>query len=375
MPWHDANILFRQRHGMVWVMLGAGLVLLVVGGEFLVRGASRLAANLGVPPLLVGLTVVAMGTSAPELAVGIGAAFAGRADIVIGNVVGSNILNVLLILGMSAVIVPLTVARTLIRLDVPLMIGASILTLLLSLNGVFSRVEGTILLLGFIGYNAFQIVQARREIKLADDEFERHYGRRPEQKPRIGMQIALIVAGLLLLVQGADWLVESSVAIAQRMGVSELVIGLTVVAIGTSLPEIATSLIAALRGERDIAVGNIVGSCLFNLLCVLGLTAMVSPQPILVSDAALYFDVPVMTAVAIACLPIFATGHQISRWEGSVFLVYYFAYTAYLLLDAAAHDALPMFSAMMLRFVLPITILALSVVAWRNWQARRGARA
>lgn len=358
---------------MVWLTLAAGLLLLIFGAELLVRGASRLAASYGVPPLLVGLTIVAMGTSAPELAVAIGAAFNGRPEIVIGNVVGSNILNVLLILGMSALIVPLTVARELIRLDVPLLIGASVLTFVLAYNGHFSRFEGSVLLLGFFAYNAFQIIQAKRQRPLENDEFERAFGKPRGALARLWRNIALILGGLGLLILGANWLVDSAVSIAAAAGVSELVIGLTVVAIGTSLPEIATSLIAALRGERDIAVGNIVGSCLFNLLCVLGFAAVLAPTPIAVSDAALHFDLPVMTAVAIACLPIFATGHQIARWEGAVFLAYYIAYTAYLLLDAAHHDALPIYSDMMLRFVLPITVLTMALVAWRNWKQRTQA--
>jgi len=349
---------------MTIVLLIAGLVLLVGGAELMVRGASRLALGLGVSPLLVGLTVMAYGTSAPELAISVGAAVNGQPDIAMGNVIGSNIANVLLILGISALVTPLVVARQLVWLDVPIMVGVSILVLILAWDGHLSRGTGVALLAGAVAYTLLQIYMARRESPAGSD---------PQQKIHtpLWQNLLLLAVGLALLVVGARWLVSSAVTIAQALGVSELVIGLTVVAIGTSLPELATSVIAALRGERDMAVGNIVGSNLFNLLMVLGAAVALSPGGMAVSAAAVHFDLPVMTAVAVACLPIFFTGHCIQRWEGALFLGYYVAYTAYLLLDAAGHDALPAFSQAMMLFVVPLTVITLMVVTVRALRSRR----
>ena len=343
----------------------AGIVLLIGGAELLVRGASRLASAVGISPLVIGLTVVAFGTSAPELAVSIQASLAGQADIALGNVVGSNIANVLLILGISALIVPLVVSAQLVWLDVPLMIGASVLLLLLALDGTIGRWDGALLFAGIAAYTGFLIRQSRRETAAALVS-----GAEPEASTGGGGWLSnalLVLVGLALLVLGSRWLVNGAVQVATLLGVSQLIIGLTVVAVGTSLPEIATSVLASLRGERDIAVGNVVGSNLFNILSVLGISAMVAPAGVPVAHAALTFDIPVMIAVAVACLPIFFTGHLIARWEGAVFLAYYIAYTMYLVLDATNHDALPAFSSAMLVFVLPLTAVTLGILAARAW--------
>jgi cation:H+ antiporter len=199
-------------------------------------------------------------------------------------------------------------------------------------------------------------------------------GEAVEGADRTWLNLGLIVIGLVLLVLGSQWLVSAAITIATAMGVSELVIGLTIVAAGTSMPEVATSITAALRGQRDIAVGNVVGSNLFNILAVLGLTAMVAPGGLPVSDAAINFDYPVMIAVAVACLPIFFVGYTIQRWEGSVFLAYYVAYTVYLVFDATDHDALPAFSTAMMMFVVPLTVITLAVVLWREMRRRRGLK-
>jgi cation:H+ antiporter len=352
--------------------LVAGLALLLGGAELLVRGASRLALRLGMAPLVIGLTVVAFGTSAPELAIGIGAAWRGEPDIALGNVVGSNIANVLLILGVSALVTPMVVQRQLVRLDVPVMLAVSIGVLAMALDGVLGRIEGLLLIAAGIVYLVVMLRLARRgnDDIAAAAEADVPDAATARQAP--WWRHALLVAGgLVLLVVGSHWLVEGAVGIAQVMGLSELVIGLTVVAIGTSLPELATSVMAALRGERDLAVGNIVGSNLFNLLFVLGAATAIAPEGIAVSGPALNFDLPVMTAVAAACLPIFFTGHCIQRWEGGLFLGYYVAYTAYLLLDAADHDALPAFSTMMMAFVVPLTVVTLVVVTARALRERR----
>ena len=345
-----------------------GLVALLIGAEALVRGASRLAAATGLSPLVIGLTVVALGTSAPELAVGLDAVHRGASGIAIGNVVGSNITNVLLILGISALVTPLVVSRQLVWLDVPVMIGCSLLVLGLAYDGDISRIEGAGLVMTGVVYIGWLIRIARRESAAAA---ESNGAPPPRGRWSWAVDVALVLGGLGLLVLGARWLVQSAVTIAQALGLSELVIGLTVIAVGTSLPEIATSVMAAFRGQRDLAVGNIVGSNVLNLLVVLGLTAAFAPAGIAVNAAAITFDMPVMIATAVACLPIFFTGHCIQRWEGAVFLGYYVAYTAYLLLDAAGHDALPAFSIAMMQFVLPLTAITLVIVVMRALRQRR----
>ena len=347
------------------LMFVLGLVALVIGAEVMVRGASRLAVSWGISPLVVGLTVVAFGTSAPEMAVSVDAALSGSSDLAIGNVVGSNIANVLLILGISALVAPLLVAEQIIRQEIPVMIGASLLVLVLALDGSIGGIEAALLVVLVIAYTVFLVVQSRRASQATSDEFsteiptsqwDRHWG----------VQVALVLGGLALLVLGADWLVGAAVVFAKMMGVSDLVIGLTVVAVGTSMPEIATSLIAALRGQRDIAVGNVVGSNIFNLLAVLGAAGMVSASGLSVPEAARNFDLWVMLAVAFACLPILLTGHEIARWEGAVFLGYYAAYVLYLVLAAQQHASLPAYSSIMLSYVMPLTVVTLVVSFMRR---------
>jgi cation:H+ antiporter len=343
----------------------AGGMLLVAGAELLVRGASRLAIGLGISPLVIGLTIVAYGTSSPELAVSIGSAYGGAAGLAMGNVVGSNIFNVLLILGLSALIAPLVVAQPLVRRDVPLMIGVSVLVLLLALDGRIGRVDGLLLTVGTVAYTVFLIRQSRRDSLQIQAEYEEAFGRGRSHARRWLSNAGLAAAGLVLLLAGARWLVEAAVTTASFLGVSDLVIGLTIVAAGTSLPEVATSVMASVRGERDIAVGNVVGSNIFNILAVLGVTAVVAPEGVHVSPGALTFDIPVMIAVAVATLPIVFTGYAIVRWEGAVFLAYYLAYMLYIVLDATEHAAFAPFSAAMAWFILPLTGLTLAVVTWR----------
>ncbi len=357
------------------VLFLIGLVGLITGAELLVRGASRLAIGFGISPLVVGLTVVALGTSSPELAVSIGSAMSGQADIALGNVVGSNIFNVLLILGLSASIGALVVAQQLIRLDVPLMIGVSILPLLFGLDGKIGRLDGLLLFAGIVAYVVFAIHQSRKETQQVAAEYDREFGQGGQMGPRqVVIQIALVIAGLALLVVGARWLVNGAVAMARSLGLSELIIGMTVIAAGTSLPEVATSVIASLRGERDIAVGNVVGSNIFNILAVLGLTAAAAPDGVTVPSSALRFDIPFMIAVSVACLPIFFTGYRIARWEGVLFLGYYVAYTLYLVLDATGHDALPAYSTVMFEFVAPLTAVTLLVLVVRTLRENKARR-
>ncbi|HEV2125286.1 MAG TPA: calcium/sodium antiporter [Chloroflexota bacterium] len=347
---------------MIVVLFIVGLVLLVVGAEVLVRGASRLAAAIGISPLVVGLTVVAFGTSSPEFAVSAQSAWAGQADIALGNVVGSNIFNVLLILGASALITPLVVSAQLVQREVPLMIAVSLLVLVLGWDGAIGRLEGVLLFAGIIAYTWFSIRESRRESRAVQEEYAQEFGDEAERRhPHWVLDVLMIVGGLAMLALGARWLVDGAVVFARAFGVSELLIGLTIIAAGTSLPEVATSLLAAIRGERDIAVGNVVGSNIFNILAVLGFAGMISPDPVAVAPSALAFDIPAMIGVAIACLPVFFTGHLISRWEGALFLAYYVGYVLYLILAATQDPLLPTFTAAMTLFVLPLTAITLAV--------------
>ena len=342
----------------------AGLVALIAGAEALVRGASKLALALGLSPLVVGLTIVAFGTSSPELAVSVGAALDGRTELALGNVVGSNIFNVLFILGLSALLAPLVVDRQLIRQEVPIMVGLSALVLWMAMDLGISFADGAVLLGALLAY----IVLLYRQGKNAapSEVSDALLSNAPGLLSRLPVQLALIVVGLAMLVLGSRWLVDAATTFATMLGVSPLVIGLTIVAAGTSLPEVATSVIAALRGEREIAVGNVLGSGIFNLGAVLGISAMVSGTGLQVPPSLLAFDLPVMLAVAVACLPVLFTGHLIARWEGAVFLGYYVAYTAYLVLNAQQHDALEEFTLVMRTVVIPLTVLTLAAVAWRE---------
>ncbi|ASC73438.1 Putative antiporter CaxA [Halomicronema hongdechloris C2206] len=353
----------------ILALLSGGLLLLL-GAECLVRGAARLAILIGLSPLVIGLTIVAYGTSAPELAVSIQAALANQGDIALGNVLGSNIFNVLMILGLSAVAMPLTVAQQLIRLDVPILIGVSGLLLLFALDGTLHASDGVILLGGSIVYTLFLVVQSRGEQDCqVQAEYAEAYGRgKPSLRAWVINPLLVVIGGSFLVV-GSRLLVRGAVAIAQGLGLSELVIGLTIIAAGTSLPELATSVVASLRGERDIAVGNVIGSNIFNILSVLGAAAVFSWDGIPVAASALRFDLPIVVVVAVACLPIFATGNVISRWEGLLFLGYYVAYSAYLIFRAADYEHIALFSRVMLLFVIPLTLITVVTIAWR-WLGR-----
>jgi cation:H+ antiporter len=343
-------------HAIFFVL---GLLALVAGAEALVRGASKIALSLGVSSLVVGLTIVAFGTSAPEVAVSVGAVLNGSTDIAIGNVVGSNIFNVLFILGASAVIAPLVVHSQIIRQEVPIMIGASLLLLVVVLDGRLGAWDSALFLALLAGYTFFLIRQSRAETQEIRDEYDGAVRREGGWDSHWVVQLGLIVAGLALLVLGSNWLVDAAVAFARALGVSDLVIGLTIIAAGTSMPEVATSITAAIRGERDIAVGNVVGSSTFNILGCLGVSGLASGAGLTIAPAVMNFDIWVMLAVALACLPVFVAGREIGRGKGVLFLAYYAAYVAYLILDARGHDLLPKFSAVMIGFVLPITIVTL----------------
>ncbi len=340
---------------MTWLMLVAGLVLLVIGADTLVKGAARLASAFGVPTLVIGLTVVAFGTSAPELAVSVKAAYAGQAELAIANAVGSNIFNVLFILGVSALIMPLIISKQLIRQDVPIMVMVSVLVFWFVQDGQISRIEASILFIGLIAYTAFLFYQGKSQNakETEDDEIAELI---KEPKP-MWQSAALVVGGLVLLVLGARWLVQSAIELATAWGVNEAVIGLTIVAAGTSLPEVVTSIVATIRGERDIAVGNVVGSNIFNILCVLGLSGLVSPTPLLAGAQMASIDIPVMVAVALLCVPFFFAGAILNRIEGALFLLCYTAYTWFLVALALKLDYLPALQEGIVYGLIPVVLV------------------
>lgn len=349
-----------------FLMLLAGLALLVLGAEWLVKGASRLALSFGISSLVVGLTVVAYGTSAPEMSVSVMSSIQGKSEMAVGNIVGSNIFNVLFILGMSALVTPLVVNQQLIRLDVPVMIVSSLLMLGMCSDGCINRWDGLLLFTGVIGYTCWLIRMSRKK---GNDLGEKEI---PEPvKSGLWVNLLWIVLGLGLLILGSRLLVDSAIVIARAWGLSETIIGLTIIAAGTSLPEVATSVIASCRGERDIAVGNVVGSNVFNILAVGGLSGLVSQGGLDVSESLIRFDLPFMLAVAIACFPIFLRGFVITRANGLFFLFYYIAYTCYLILGATNHEALPVFSKVMFEFIAPITGVTLLSFLLFEWRLHR----
>ncbi|MDB1090025.1 calcium/sodium antiporter [Streptomyces sp. ACA25] len=358
----------------------AGLLLLTLGGEVLVRGASSLAERVGISPLVVGLTVVSLATSAPELAVTVGAVLRDEPELAVGNVVGSNIANVLLILGISALVIPLAVKRRLVRLDLPIMVALSLMLLVMSLDGGVGTGDGVILLGALLAYLVITVLVSRRESAEARTSAPVQGARTPDPAeadtkppaPSVLRSLFFVVLGVALLIAGARLLVDGAVNVAVAFGVSSLVVGLTVVAIGTSLPELAVSVIAVRRGERDLAVGNVVGSNIANIGLVLGLPALLSADGIPVPDAAVALDIPLMLAAAVALLPIAFTGFAIARWEGGLFLVLYLAYTSFVVLAATEHEALDGYTAVMAWFVLPLIAVTLLAFAYFEW--RQGSR-
>jgi cation:H+ antiporter len=303
----------------------AGLIILVFGAEILVRGSVGTALRLGLTPLLIGLTVVAFGTSSPELVVSIGAALTGKSDIALGNIVGSNIGNIALILGLSALIQPMKVQANILKKDVPILLGVSVILILFLLDGEISQIEGGLFFIGIILFTVFSIRMSRIETsKAVKDEFEDIV---PRKTYPAWVEIGMIVIGLGALMLGAKWLVDGAVEMANNFGISEAVIGLTIVAIGTSLPELATSMVAAYKKEGDIAIGNVIGSNIFNVLSILGITAMILPiQQGGITDIDLYLNL----FLTVLLMPILRTGFVISRIEGLFLVLGYVFYTLYL---------------------------------------------
>ena len=298
-----------------------GLVLLAVGAEGLVRGSTSIALRLGVTPLVIGLTVVAFGTGSPELSVSVEAAYRGNSGIALGNVVGSNISNVALILGVSALARPMHVRSQLIRREMPLMIAVTLLLCLLLWDGALGRFDGLLLVAGAVAYTAFACVSARRD-RSAVVAAEFDAGMKQRGRPA-WLDTTFVVAGFAMLLVGAKLLLGGATVVAESFGVSQVVIGLTVVAVGTSLPELATSVVAAVRGEADVAFGNVIGSNILNILCILGVAALI--RPFEVQDLR-PLDLGALVGSAVIVLPLMWRGHILNRWEGAVLLAGYVAY-------------------------------------------------
>jgi len=316
-----------------WVGVVLGLVLLVGGAELIVRYGARLAARLGVPPILVGLTIVSIGTSAPELAVGIDAARAGEGSLALGNIAGTNIVNLLLILGLSAAIRAVPLGLQTLRLDLPMMGAVALLLLVFAVDGTVDRAEGGVLVAVALGYTLALVRSARRESARVIAEFDAEYQERPRDRGRDGIRAGvaglMLLVGLGIIVVGAQWLVEGAVDLAASLGVSEAFIGLTIVAIGTSAPELATAILSTIRGDRDIAIGNLIGSSTFNLTLIMGVTVLVAP--IALEPELVLIDIPVMIAATFACGAFMMSGRMLTRIEGAIMVLAYGGYLAYLL--------------------------------------------
>ncbi|MEZ5341523.1 MAG: calcium/sodium antiporter [Acidimicrobiales bacterium] len=315
------------------------------------------------------------GTSAPELAVSVGAGLAGNTDVAFGNVAGSNIINILLILGASALVGGLAVSQRIVKLDVPILIGVTLVTFVMALDNRIGRVDGSLLFLGVRLYTWWLIRASRRETAAVAQEYEDAIDSveaRTGDRPLI-VQLGFVVAGVAILILGSQLMVGAATDIATSLGVSDLIIGLTVVAVGTSLPEFATSMMAAFRGQRDLAVGNIIGSNLFNLMCVLGATGIVSGG-VNVSDASLRLDFPVMIFATVVLLPIVWAGFCITRWQGLVLGAFYLMYVAYLILDENGSTAIGVFRSIAVVAAV-LTLAAFSLAGVRGWRQHRAITA
>ena len=338
-----------------------GLTLLLVGGDLLVRGASYLANQFGMSPLMIGLTVVAFGTSAPEMAICIDAALSGSPEIALGNIVGSNITNVLLILGLTAIIFPIAIQAQIVQREVPILIAVSLVFLILIFDGNLSLLDGLLLLGGMLGFLTWQFYINPREKSSAEESLEGAETEIPNRSKNTILHLILLVAGVAGLWVGARWMVSGASELAESLGVSKLVIGLTIVAIGSSAPEIVTSLVAARRGFPEMAVGNVIGSNIANLLLVGGITATVSKE-ITIPSESFQFDIPVMLGTSIACLPIFTTSHKIDRWEGFLFLFCYVGFNVVLFIKPMLNDSFPNWSQLVWVFLVPLIAATIYVL-------------
>jgi cation:H+ antiporter len=317
-------------HAIIWIVLG--LVALIAGAELIVRGGTRVAARLRIPPIIIGLTIVSVGTSVPELAVGIEAANRGNGSLAVGNIAGTNVVNLLLILGTSALLRPLALTMQTLRIDLPVMGVVAIGFLAMCWNGQLSRLEGGVMVAAGIVYTLLIIYLARRESSDAKEEFAAEFGAKPSVHPAamLMLSVAMLGVGIAIVVVGSDWLVDGAATLARGWGVSEALIGLTIVAIGTSSPELATTIIGTLRNDRDVAVGNLLGSSIYNILAIMGITCLVPATGVAIERDLVHIDIPFMVGATLACIPVFLSGRRVTRIEGGVFVAAYVAYLVYL---------------------------------------------
>lgn len=336
-----------------------GLVTLIGGAELFLHSVDKFGAAWSVSPVVMGLTVVAFATGAPELAISLQAAAEGRADLVLGNILGSNIANILLILGVAGLVKPLKITRRIIRVDVPMVIGASILLFVLAMDGTLTPLDGSIILAALLAYSIFMYFQIKKDRASNQNGAKREEDKTGEEVSAwfYSKYVALLLTGLVLIVLGSRWMVHAAVEIAELLGISELIIGLTIVSIGTSLPEVATSLSSVRKGDSDTAVANVMGSNLYNILLTLGLTIVVAPGVLDVSPYAIHFDLPIMVIVAGACLPLFVPGSTLYRLEAGGFLFYYISYITYLVFLALDHPLKDGMEFIILYVSIPITLI------------------
>lgn len=320
---------------MTLLLLVGGLAALLGGAELLVRAGTHLALRLGLSPLVIGATIVAIGTSTPELAVGIDAVRSGSGALAIANIAGTNVFNILFILGLSAAMKPLPLRWETLRLDLPMIVVASAIMVVFALDASFSRAEGVVLLVGAAIYTLGIVVLAARarrsplqhpEIELARASMA-PVPRRPSPVTNMG----ILLVGIAVVVAGSSWLVDGAVQLARAWGVSETLIGLTVIAIGTSSPELATTILSTLRNQRDIAIGNLIGSSAYNIFFIFGVTCLFIESPIEVEPEVLTVDLPIMLAVSVLCIPLFFSGRRLARIEGVAMVILFLAYMGYLL--------------------------------------------
>lgn len=311
-----------------------GLVIITIGADLILKGATKIASLFGVSPILIGLTIVSIGTSLPELAVGITAVQEGASDIAVGNIAGTNIVNILLILGLSAAIRPLPIHLKAIKLEVMAMILSAVLLFLLSIDGTLSAVEGFLMLILGAVYIISLIKKSKNESKKVIREYVTEYQRSTKKEKHDWkkwlLNSLILIAGMIGTIYGAEILVEGAVDIAKAFGVSDTIIGLTIVAIGTSAPELTTTIMATIKNERDVAIGNLLGSSITNILFILAITCLFAPQGLNVNNDILWFDLPLATLVAIACYPVFKSGKMVSRTEGISFATAYLIYIGFL---------------------------------------------
>jgi cation:H+ antiporter len=323
------------------VLIALGLIVLVVGAELLVRGSVRLAAAAGLSPMVIGLTVVSLGTSSPELGVSLQAALAGDDGLAIGNVIGSSIFNLTFLLGIGAVVTPLLVKQRLVRIDVPILIGLVAVLWVMSLDGRIGRLEGLLLLAGGVGYSILVVRAEGAESPDVRAEYDRALQEAGGRSlVPLGRAAFLVVLGLAGLIAGGHWMVEGAAQMARDLGIDELIIGLTIVAIGTGLPEIAATVLAAMRREPDLAVGNAIGSSIYNVLIVLGVCAAAAPRGLSVAPSGIWFDIPVLSLAALLCVPVFLWGGRVTRGEGLLLLAFYLGYLGILVRTARLQTAL-----------------------------------